>query len=285
MKLFFSLFLAACLGNILFASGQQKQAIRLIVRGDDMGITHATNVACIQCYKKGWMKSTEVIVLSPWFPEAVKLLKENPGLDAGVHLALTSEWENIKWRPLTYCPDLCDADGYFFPVIWPGRYYDSSSTLLGHQWKLNEVVAELKEQIKIAKQNIPQLTHVSYHMGCNDMDPRVQPLIDSLAKSFGLYVDMSEVKPVSYQGSHRTSEEKIKSFEAMLKGLKPGNYLFVDHPSLDNKEMQAVYMKGYKDVAYDRQGVTDLFTSKYVKKLISRLKIQIISYATVKITE
>jgi hypothetical protein len=29
------------------------------------------------------------------------LLNENPGLDVGVHLVLTSEWNDIKCRPLT----------------------------------------------------------------------------------------------------------------------------------------------------------------------------------------
>lgn len=261
------------------ATGQQQQSIRLVARGDDMGITHSTNLACIRCYKEGWMKSVEVIVPSPWFPEAVRMLKENPGLDAGVHLALTSEWDNVKWRPLSHCPSLCDENGYFFPVIWPGRDYDTTKALLGHPWKLEEVAGEIKKQIEVARQNIPQLTHVSYHMGCNDMDKRIQPLIDSLAKSYGLYVEMSSVKSVSYHGPHRTAGEKLQSFKAMLRTLKPDDYLFVDHPSFDNNEMRAVYMKGYEDVAQDRQGVTDLFTNSEIRKLMESLHIQVISYA------
>jgi len=49
----------------------------------------------------------------------VKLLSENPGLDVGIHLVLTSEWANMKWRPLTHAPSLVDADGYFFPMDTP----------------------------------------------------------------------------------------------------------------------------------------------------------------------
>ena len=73
--------------------------IRLLVRADDMGAAQAVNEACIKSYKDGIVKSVEVIVPGPWFPDAVRLLKEHPDLDVGVHLALTSEWERVKWRP------------------------------------------------------------------------------------------------------------------------------------------------------------------------------------------
>src|SRR5882724_3938146 len=97
------------------ACAQPKPA-RLIVRGDDMGYTHSGNEAIIRSYKNGIEKSVEVIVASPWFPEAVKLLEQNPGIDVGIHLAITSEWENIKWRPLSDCPSLKDSNGYFHPM-------------------------------------------------------------------------------------------------------------------------------------------------------------------------
>ena len=47
------------------------QAPRLIVRGDDMGYAHAGNEALVKCYQEGIESSIEVIVPSPWFPEAV----------------------------------------------------------------------------------------------------------------------------------------------------------------------------------------------------------------------
>jgi predicted glycoside hydrolase/deacetylase ChbG (UPF0249 family) len=72
---------------LFFAVLPQQKTIRLIVRGDDMGFTHSGNEALIKSYKEGVETSIEVLVPSPWFPEAVKLLKQNPGIDVGVHLA------------------------------------------------------------------------------------------------------------------------------------------------------------------------------------------------------
>ncbi|MDZ4702009.1 MAG: ChbG/HpnK family deacetylase [Rhodothermales bacterium] len=96
---------------------------RLIVRGDDMGYAHAGNEAIMKTYTDGIVTSVEVIVPSPWFPEAVRMLADHPDLDIGVHLAITSEWDNVKWRPMTPAPSLRDADGYFYPMICPNKNY------------------------------------------------------------------------------------------------------------------------------------------------------------------
>ncbi|MGI8672171.1 MAG: hypothetical protein ACR2LU_06150 [Luteitalea sp.] len=53
----------------------------------------------------------------------MRLLNAHPEIDAGVHLALTSEWENVKWGPLTAAPSLVDANGYFFPIVTPVRHF------------------------------------------------------------------------------------------------------------------------------------------------------------------
>ena len=105
------------LANLL-AGGQlfsQETNPLLVIRADDMGSFHAANVACVDGYLNGIETSVEVMAVTPWFPEAVKMLESNPTLDVGLHLVLTSEWDHIKWRPLTHCPSLTDNNGYFLP--------------------------------------------------------------------------------------------------------------------------------------------------------------------------
>tara|TARA_R110000868_G_scaffold383578_7_gene650670 strand:- start:22990 stop:23142 length:153 start_codon:yes stop_codon:yes gene_type:complete len=49
----------------------------------------------------------------------------------------------------------------------------------------------------------------------------------------------------------------------MLKSLEAGNtYFFTYHPGLDNDEIRVISDNGYETLAIDRQGLTDLFTSK-----------------------
>jgi predicted glycoside hydrolase/deacetylase ChbG (UPF0249 family) len=268
---------------ILFVSHivyAQQQTIRLIVRGDDMGYSHAGNEAIIKCYKEGIETSVEVIVASPWFPEAVKMLEENPGVDVGIHLAITSEWSNIKWRPLSDCPSLRDADGYFFPMIWPNKNYPGQA-VKEQKWKLEEVEKEFRAQIEMAIKKIPRISHISGHMGCTDISDSVKLLTRKLAKEYNIDIQLEElnVKYTGYDGPHKTSGEKIQSFINMLNKLQPGNtYLFVDHPGLNSPELRAIYHIGYEDVATDRQGVTDTWTNEKIKELIKQKGIQLISY-------
>ncbi|MBS1663088.1 MAG: polysaccharide deacetylase family protein [Bacteroidetes bacterium] len=269
--------IAICL--VLFGAMAQKPA-RLIIRGDDMGYSHSGNEAIIQCYKNGIERSVEVIVPSPWFPEAVKLLQENPGIDVGVHLAITSEWDNVKWRPLSDCPSLKDSNGYFYPMIWPNKNYPGQSVIENKSLP-EDIEKEFRAQIVLALKKLPRVTHISAHMGCTNISPAISAITKKLAQEFKIDIDLQEygVKDVSYIGAHATPQEKIQGFIAMLNQLQPGEtYLFLDHPGFDTPELRAIHHIGYENVAQDRQGVTDLFTSDKIKAAIRQKNVQIISY-------
>jgi predicted glycoside hydrolase/deacetylase ChbG (UPF0249 family) len=275
-KIFYLLFML-----VYIASYGQQKTTRLIVRGDDMGFAHSGNEALIKVYKNGIETSIEVIVASPWFPEAVKLLRENPGIDVGIHLALTSEWENIKWRPLSDCASLKDSNGYFYPMVFPNKNYPGQSIKENH-WKITDIEKEFRAQIELAIKNIPRISHISSHMGCTNLDKEVKALSKKLAKEYNINIDPEElgVQYVGYKGPHDTVDEKLKSFLNMLDSLKTGGtYLFVDHPALDSPEMQAIYHTGYEKVAADRQGVTEVWTNPLVMEAIRKKNIQLISYA------
>jgi predicted glycoside hydrolase/deacetylase ChbG (UPF0249 family) len=182
-------FLSILLMVYSFASAQSNNA-RLIVRGDDMGFSHAGNQALIKCYKDGIERSIEVLAPSPWFPEAVKLLEKTPNVDVGIHLTLTSEWETIKWRPLTHCPSLTDSSGYFYPMIWPNKNYPGNA-LKQHAFKLDEIEKELRAQIELALKKIPRISHASAHMGYENLDTAVTSLVKKLLKEYKIDIDLN----------------------------------------------------------------------------------------------
>lgn len=269
--------------SILPVFGQDKQS-SLVIRIDDLGAFHAVNTACMETYMNGIAQSVEVMPVAAWFPEAVKLLKENPGLDVGIHLAITSEWENAKWRPLTYCPSLTDNNGFFLPMLFPNPAYPGMA-IKENKWKLDEIEKEFRAQIEMVLKNIPQASHLSGHMLSYGFDDEVYNMTIRLAKEYHLsIVDRGELMQkyaysyIGYDGPKKTSAEKENSFINALNKMEPGKrYMFVDHPALNNDEMQTVFHIGYEDVAIDRQGVTDLLTSPHVKQTIQDKNIKLIS--------
>ena len=63
--------------------------MKLIVNGDDFGITRACNYAIVDCYKYGFLTSTSMMMNMPGVPHAVELMKAYPDLSVGIHLNLT----------------------------------------------------------------------------------------------------------------------------------------------------------------------------------------------------
>jgi predicted glycoside hydrolase/deacetylase ChbG (UPF0249 family) len=258
--------------------------IYLLVRGDDIGFAHAVNVACIKSYTDGIMRSVELMPATPWFIEAVNMLNENPGLDVGIHLALTSEWSNLKWRPLTDVPSLVDSNGYFYPMVWQQGHFAPNTSIQSADWKIEEVEKELRAQIELALKHVPHISHMGGHMGFAGLDPKIGDLMKRLSKEYGLDVDMQKYnfKRLPAWDTSTPYDERIDVFCKGLEGLTPGYYIFVDHPALDVPEMQTVGHPGYEDVAIDREWVTRVFTSEEVMKTIEKKGIKLISYKDLK---
>ncbi len=257
---------------------------RLIVRADDMGCAHSVNEAIVRCVTEGIATSVEVIAPAPWFPEATRMLSRYPDIDVGVHLALSSEWDLVKWRPLTEATSLRDADGYFYPMISPNTNYPARA-LSQNSWRVEDVAREFRAQIELARKHVPRLSHWSAHMGCTSLSAEVRVLAKELGKEYGIDIvpDERGVQSVSYMGAHVTPAEKQENFLRMLDTLQDGRtYLMVDHPGLDGPELRAIHHVGYENVAVDRQGVTDTWTNGRVRERIKERGIQLISYGQLK---
>jgi predicted glycoside hydrolase/deacetylase ChbG (UPF0249 family) len=249
--------------------------IRLLVRADDMGATHGINLGNIRAVREGVARSVEVIAPGPWFPEAVRLLAETPGADVGVHLCLTSEWENVKWRPLTHAPSLVDADGFFFPTVRQRGNFPPHTALLDARPKLDEVERELRAQIELVRRHVPRTSHASAHMGAVGFTPELKELTSKLCAEYKLVYEPA-LKPLPPAAGAADVEARLL---AGIEAATPGDYLFVEHPATDDPEMRALAHVGNATVAADRAAVLRAFTSARVKEAIKRRGIELVSYA------
>ena len=257
----------------------QDSPFKLIVRGDDMGFSHSANLAAIKAYKEGIMRSVEVIVPGPWFPEAARLLRDNPGLDAGVHLDLTSEWENLKWGPITHAPSISTSDGKFYSTIWPDKDLPPHSDFRSAGWSLAEVESELRAQIELAKKELPTLTHISAHMGCLNDDPRLKELGEKLAQDYGLPLELKGVPELpAFNEADKSFDAKRHTLIHAIENITPGVWLVIEHPALDSSEMRAIGNGHAWNIAEERSDITRLFTDEKVKQVIAQRHVQLISY-------
>jgi chitin disaccharide deacetylase len=265
--------LVATVVSLGLGASMPDDDIRVVFKADDMGAAHAINQGTIEAYRNGVVTSTDVIVPGPWFLEAARLLKENPGLDVGVHLCLTSEWEHVKWRPLTRGKSFVDKDGYFFPMVWPNKNFPPGTSLQEAKPDLVEVERELRAQIETAKRHIRRVSFLSSHMGAAMSTPELRALTERLSKEYGL--PMQDTQKTAqwmravYLGTD-SGPEKARKLAAALEKLPPGTHIHLDHAALDTPEMRAIGHEGYRNVAQDRWANVQAWTSAEVKEVIKR---------------
>ena len=283
----------ACVGPLAddtTSTGVPEHAaeIRLIVQGDDIGCAHAVNEAVIHCHREGILTTTEVMVPCAWFEEAARFLNENPKIEVGVHLTLTSEWDLCKWRPLTDAPSLVDKNGYFYPQTREWGRWPPGTGFFDAKPKREEVEKELRAQIELARKKIKRVTHVTSHMGTATCRPDLRELVLKLAREYGLRADLADPEARKkhglrglrgFGGFDTPWQEREKLLVAALEKLEPGNWLLLEHPGFDRPELKGMGHPGYENVAEHREGVTRLFTSPKVKEVIQRRGIRLISYS------
>lgn len=266
------------------ASAQKSEGdILLLVRSDDMGAAHAVNEACLDSVKNGIARSIEVLVPAPWFLEAVEMLKAHPEIDVGVHLDLTSEWSGLKWGPVSKeVPSLVDENGHFFPTTSQRSSMPDNTGFLESGFKMAEVERELRAQIEMALRLLPNVTHLSAHMGTATSTDELKALTEKLANEYHLPIQVPGLQRAGRFGNKDDSPKKrVAAMIDLIEGLKPGLWMVIEHPGLDTPEMRAIGHDGYENVAEDRAAVTRVFTDKKVKAAIKKRGIKLVSYADV----
>lgn len=264
-----------------------QQPIYLLVRADDIGCCHAANLACIDVFTGGICRSVELMAPCPWFPEAVRLLQANPAYDVGVHLTMTSEWDNYKWGPISSVRSIVNADGYFHTRYRKRDDYPDEIVFEGSAWTPEDVETEFRAQIELIRKHIPWVSHLSYHMGYLRDDPQFKGVVERLTQEYDLGVDLTAHGFERFRGFGENNQalssvEKVQRLRQNLAELAPGRWLFVDHPAYDHPETRAIHHPGYENVALDRQGVVDAWTDAQVLQIVAERRIQLVSYGDVR---
>lgn len=175
----------------------------LILHVDDAGMSYESNVGTINSLEKGMANSTSVMMPCGWVPHFFQYLKKNPNTDAGIHLTLTSEWDNYRWSPLVGCqsaPGLCDGQGAF---------WHSVAQVVQHA-SADEVEAEIRAQLARYRSFGLDPTHMDSHMGTL-FDPK---FIGRYAK-----VAIDEKIPVLFPAGHASLIFKANNVPAAMQQL------------------------------------------------------------------
>lgn len=218
----------------------------------------------------------------PWTTHAAALLNPHSEIDIGIHLTLTSEWDAVKWRPLTHSASLVDGAGHFFPLLM-AREGDGRPNLAEAQWSLDDIAREFRAQVALGVEMFSNASHVSSHMirHFQDFDGRLEGVIEDICHEYGLANDAlgdGLTRIEGYPKAPRDTAYRIESFVRQLADLEAGTYIFIDHPAVASPELSATGHQGYEDVASDRISCLGTLMSSAVQERVEELGIELISY-------
>lgn len=271
-------FLAVMIFVILLArAGQQsEQSVELIVRGDDMGMTHSANEAFELAFNRGILTAGGLIVPAPWFEDAARRCRENWLWSVGVHLCVNAEWQDYRWGPVlpyNLVTSLVDKDGYFFPT---------AQAFLNNNPRVEELEKELRAQVDRALDRGLRLDYLDTHMDSLETKEEYRAVVRKIAREYGLPISGECGEDREFFNIYSVKPElKEKVLIEKLQTARPGLYLLVVHPGLDTPEERAIVdlnPDGLKEVYKYRSAEVKAITSPRVKKVIARRNIKLLSY-------
>jgi chitin disaccharide deacetylase len=227
--------------------GDPRDTRYLIINCDDLGSSHAANVACLKAMDDGIATSATLMVPCPWAREAADMFK---GRDVGVHLTLTAEYPGYRWRSLTGAPSLHDHDGFL-----PARTKDAVKAA-----KPEDVRAECAAQIEQALSWGVDVTHIDAHMGVANIPPFAEIFLD-LAVTYRLPARLLDGENNDFNFEIGGDDSRTAAAKRRVLGsdrfifqwpcdtrelltqhvpkLKPGITEFCAHPVADGAELRA----------------------------------------------
>lgn len=270
--------------------GHGRDSKLLIVHADDLGMTHSVNRASTRALETGLVNSGSIMVPCPWFPEIAAYARNHPGIDLGLHLTLTSEWNCYRWGSVSSrsrVSSLLDEHGYF---------YQTNSDVTARA-SLSEVETEIREQIERAHACGIQLTHLDSHMYTLYSS---RGLLETLLKASREYklpmlIARQWLAPGSLLASILTQDDIVidrivsarpglpaeqwsEFYTHLIEKLEPGVTQLVVHLAHDDEEMGAA--TDYCDAwgSAWRQRDFDFFTSDTFRELLEENEIKMINY-------
>ena len=270
----------------------------VIFHADDVGMCQASVEVFRDLVGFGLLSSGATMVPCSWFPAVAAFCREQPTVDLGVHLTLTSEWDTYRWGPISTgdtSSGMMDEEGYFYRTSDEAKEHGDPAA----------VQVEIETQIERALAAGVDVTHIDGHMGAI-LHPKylsfylqaaagrqipamffrwgearlrervkdeatikmVLEMVKTLEAQEALLVDNLVGMPL-----HEVADDRIEQAKAKIAELPPGLTHFVMHPAKDTPELRAIApdWRG-------RVGDYEAFCSEALGDFVRQEGIQVIGY-------
>ena len=284
---------------------------RLIINGDDFGLTGGVNRAIVECHRAGSLTSATLMANSPEFTQAVDLARAYPKLGVGCHVVL------VDGGPLT-------PPGQVNSLLVPGTqaFRDSAADFaraaVRKQISTNDIAAEARAQVRKLQDAGIRVTHLDTHKHTHIFPVTLKALLNvakelgvrairnpfvplhviskvGIARQPALWLRYMQVKMLSRYAPHFRREvanaglkttdgafgviatgildEKI--FRAILDSIPDGTWELVCHPGYNDAALANVKTRLRESRVTERE----VLTAPQVRDEVRQRGIELISFA------
>jgi hopanoid biosynthesis associated protein HpnK len=267
---------------------------RLIVNADDFGLHTGINAGVAACHREGIVTSASLCPNGAAFDDAVRVVRETPGLHVGVHLTLVGE------APL--------SDPGAVPTLAPDGRLPPYFTVLFRRLLLRRVreadlESEIVAQVARARDAGVRVSHLDSHQHVH-LHPSVLPVVLRVASRFGIsriraasrVVPVRSLRPAllalfARSGARRVLRAGMKTPDTflgmaetgalgearllrLLSRLPAGTSELVCHPGHGGDAIAA----SYPDWGFRWDEEAKALTSPRVKELLAREGVELVGY-------
>lgn len=251
--------------------------MRLIINGDDFGLTEGVTKGIIKGIKEGIITDTSALVNSDYFIDASILAKEEGILSMGVHLTITFLKPVLKGLK-----NIVDKDGYFYrkPLLIPAPY------------DYIEIEDELRAQIEKFLSTELKLNHLDTHHIFSIMDEKIFEIVVKLAKEynvpirrdFSLSNNEEQLFDIARKNIINTTDillfqsGKVVTKEYIVKNVNKYKEEEIDVEILAHPGYVDENLKKLSSLTYNREKELEVYLDSEIKQYIKKSNVKLISY-------
>ena len=261
----------------------------LLIHADDLGLSKSVNETSLESLLNNTVSSASVIMNAKKVQEVADFSNNNPEIDLGVHLTVTSEWKIHKWGgilPKNDIQSLLNSQNNFY---WNKRKFTKYQ-------KLDQLYNELQAQVDLAISMGMNVSHIDSHEGALFFDPDVFKTYLKIAEDNNLLAFVPIQASVHFNDNFPKPKNaiifdqffmaeagiKIDEMEEyylnILDKLEPGLSQIIVHFGKDNDNMKKITVDKIDYGSKWRETDYKVFNSEKFLSSLKKNNIKVINY-------
>lgn len=252
--------------------------MKLITRADDYGINYSTNIGIIEILKNTEsIKNVSVMAVGPAVESGAKALKKYRNIDVGLHGTINSEWDYIKWLPISNRKHISSL------ISENNTFYKHPFEFMDQEILIEHIINEFSAQLDLLTKLGLDIKYFDTHMLPELTIEGLNEELERWTSEKGLLnqMDYYVFGPQPFLNVEAKLSDNISLLKGWLQGYKEDQGIYIAHPAKLSREMLLFSNFKFKnnEVANERNAEYEMLLSEGFLSTLEDCGVQAIRYS------